>query len=110
MNKFSDAYNFFSLTISQKKNQDMGQATLVPPCIADNGEKLEVVYQFEYLGSTTTDTVLLDRELSKHIGKALTAFSKLAKRVWENKYLTIPTKTNVYKACIISTLLYSFES
>ena len=68
-----------------------------------------VVYQFQYLGSTTTDTLSLDIELRKHIGKASTTLSKLTKRVWENKHLTIPTKINVYKACVISTLLYGSE-
>ena len=41
---------------------------------------------------------------------AFTTLSKLAKRVWENKNLKIPTKVNIYKACVISTLLYGSES
>ena len=110
MDKFSDACNFFGITVSQKKTQVMGQATLSPPCITVNGEELDVVHQFQYLCSTTTDALWLDVELNKHIGKTLTTLSKLTKRVWENKHLTIPTKINVYKACIISTLLYSSES
>ena len=44
------------------------------------------------------------------MGKSSTTLSKLTKRVWENKHLTIPTKINVYKACVISTLLYGSES
>ena len=109
MDKFSDACNFFSLAISQKETQIMGEATTAIPCITING-KLEVGQQFQYLGSTTTDTLSLDVELSKCIGKALTILSKCTKRVWENKHLTIPTKINAYKACIISTLLYGSES
>ena len=88
----------------------MGQATPSPPCITVNGEELEVVHQFQYLGSTTTDTLSLDVKLSKRIGKASTTLSKLTKRVWENKRLTIPNKIIVYKACVISTLLYGSES
>ena len=110
MAKFSDACNFFSLTISQKKTQVMGQATPAPPCITINEEELKVVHQFQYLGFTTTDTLLLDVELSKCIGKSSTTLSKLTKRVWKNKHLKIPTKINVFKACIISTLLYGSES
>ena len=110
MDKFSDACDLFGLTISQKKTQVMGQATSAPPCITGSGKELEVAHQFQYLGSTTTDTLSLDVELRKCIGKAFTTLSKLTKRVWENKHLTIPTKINVYKACIISTLLYSSES
>ena len=110
MDKFSDVCNFFGLRIIQKKTQVMGQPTPAPPCVTDDGKELEVVHQFHYLGSTTTNTLSLDVELSKYIGKASTTLSKLTKRIWENKHLTIPTKINVYKACIISTLLYGSES
>jgi len=34
----------------------------------------------------------------------------LIKRVWENTMLTIKTKTLVYQACVLSTLLYGSES
>ena len=43
-------------------------------------------------------------------GKAATTFSMLTKRVWSNNRLTEHTKVNVYKACVISTLLYGSES
>ena len=102
--RFSDACNLFGLTISQKKTHIMGQATPSPPCITVNGEELEVVHQFQYLGSTTTDTLSPDVELSKRIVK------RIAKRVWEYKHLTINTKIIVYKACVLSTLLYGNES
>ena len=110
MDRFSDACDLFGLSISQNKTQVMGQATPSPPCITVNGEELEVVHQFQYLGSTTTDTLSLDVDLNKRICKVSTTLSKLTKTVWENKHLTIPTKISVYKACVISTLLYGSES
>ena len=67
--------DLFGLTINQKKTQVMGQATPAPPCITVSGKELEVVHQFQYLGSTTTDTLSMDVELSKHIGKASTTLS-----------------------------------
>ena len=36
--------------------------------------------------------------------------SRLTKRVWSNNKLSDHTKVNVYKACVISTLLYGCES
>ncbi|KAL8602544.1 hypothetical protein ACOMHN_062332 [Nucella lapillus] len=36
--------------------------------------------------------------------------ARLSKRVWENSMLTIKTKTQVYQACVLSTLLYGSES
>ena len=44
------------------------------------------------------------------IGKASAAMARLTKRVWENTMLTIKTKTQVYQACVLSTLLYGSES
>ena len=36
--------------------------------------------------------------------------TKLSSRVWESKKLTTQTKTAVYRACVLSTLLYGSES
>ena len=36
--------------------------------------------------------------------------AKLSARVWENTKLTVHTKVAVYRACIVSTLLYGSES
>ena len=36
--------------------------------------------------------------------------AKLSARVWENKKLTTQTKVAVYRACIVSTLLFGSES
>ena len=72
--------------------------------------KLEVVHEFVYLGSTVTDNLSIHSELIKQIGKAVVTLSRLTKRVWSNNKLSVHTKINVYKACVISTLLYGGES
>ena len=59
----------------------MGQTTPSPPCITVHGEELEVVHQFQYLGSTTTDTLSLDVELNKRIGKTSTTRSELSENL-----------------------------
>jgi len=110
LDRFSNSCVLFGLTISLKKTQVMGQATPGPPAMNIKGAELEVVHQFQYLGSTVTDTLSLDAEINKRIGMAYTTLSKLTKRVWTNKHLTVHTKANVYKACVISTLLYGSES
>ena len=112
LDRLSNSCDQFGLTTSLKKTQVMGQATPAQPLLKINGENLEVVHQFQCLGSTMTDTLSLDVEISKRMGLAFTTLSKLAKRprVWENRHLKIPTKVNVYKACVISTLLYGSES
>ena len=42
--------------------------------------------------------------------KASAVMAYLTKRVWENTMLTIKTKTQVYQACVLSTLLCGSES
>ena len=110
IDRFAAACDLFSLTISLKKTEVMGQETPSPPSIQIKDYQLTAVQQFTYLGSTVTDNLSLDTELNKRIGKATSTLSRLTKKVWENKQLTISTKIAVYKACIVSTLLYGSES
>ncbi|XP_062849141.1 uncharacterized protein LOC134311436 [Trichomycterus rosablanca] len=88
----------------------MGQGVDLPPNICISEHELEVVRDFVYLGSTISDSLSLDSELNKHIGKASTTMSRLAKRVWNNRKLTEHTKVQVYRACVVSTLLYGSET
>ena len=98
MRHFSEACKHFGLTINLKKTQVMGQG--VP----------EVVHDFVYLGSRISDTLSLDIELNRRIGKASTTMSSLTKRVWKNGKLTENTKIQVYRACVLSTPVYGSES
>lgn len=110
MSRFSVACQHFGLTISFKKTQVMGQDVDSPPAISINGHKLDVVHDFVYLGSTISDTLTLDIEINRRIGKAATTLSRLTKRAWNNKKLTENTKIQIYRACVVSTLLYGSES
>ena len=111
MNRFSKVCQDFGLTISLKKTQVMGQGVDSPPSITISMQELEVLHDFMYLGSTISDTLSLDVELDKHIGKAATMFSRLTKRIWLNKKLMAYTKIQVYRACVLSTcLLYTSPS
>ena len=102
LNQFSSAYEAFRLTIGLKKTK-VNEAS---PTLTIKDHTLEVVPQFTYLGSTTSNNACLDVELGKRIGKTATNMAKLSARVWENKKLTTQTKIAVYRACIVSTLLY----
>ena len=108
--KLSLVCDDFGLTISIKKTNIMGQHVTHPPSIYIKDHYLDNVSQFTYLGSTISDNLSLDTELGKRIGKAATTLARLTGRVWENSRLTIHTKMAVYKACILSTLLYGSES
>ena len=109
MDKISSACTAFGLTISIKKTNIMAQGTSTEPEISICDSRLDVVKDFTYLGSTMSDDLSLDKELNRRIGRACTTFAKLTERVWQNKKLTINTKIAVYRACVLSTLLYGSE-
>ncbi|XP_069179080.1 uncharacterized protein [Procambarus clarkii] len=92
MTRFSEACQAFGLIISLKKTQVMGQGMDSPPDISISNCKLEVVHDFVCLDSTIYDSLSLDTELNKRIGKASTTMSRMTKRVWANNRLTEYTK------------------
>ena len=71
---------------------------------------LAVVDKVKYTDSYISNKLSLDIEINARIGKAAIVMSKLTKIVWENKNLTLNTQLRVYKACVISTLLYGSEA
>jgi hypothetical protein len=110
ISSFAHACKEFGLTISIKKTNVLGQDVSSAPCISIGGCTLDVVEDFTYLGSTISSSLNLDTELNSRIGRASAAMARLSKRVWENSMLTIKTKTKVYQACVLSTLLYGSET
>ena len=110
MNALPRACQEFGLTISLKKTEIMCQDVREAPDIRISDHTLRVVDEFTYLGSTVTSNLSLEPELNKRIGKASTAMAKLTQKVWENNKLTTVTKVAVYRACVLSTLLYGSES
>ena len=75
-----------------------------------NGQKLQVVDKFTYLGSTLSRAVHIDDELRARTAKASVAFGRLRTNVWERNGITIDTKLKVYKAVVLPTLLYACET
>ena len=104
MNRFRRAFRDFGLTISLKKTRVMARNVDSLPNIAILKNELEIVNDFVSL------ILFLWGPSYKRIGKAATTISKLTKRVWSNKKLTENTKIQVYRACVLSTLLYGGES
>ncbi|KAJ8375559.1 hypothetical protein SKAU_G00061390 [Synaphobranchus kaupii] len=109
MNHFAGACTGFELTISLNKTNIMGQGVDSPPSITINNYKLEIVNQFMYLGSKISDNLLLDADINGRIGRATFTLARLTKQVWENSMLS-KHNISVYRACVISTLLYGSET
>ena len=87
MDCFWRACDNFGLTISTK----MARATHQPvpgkpyqePHITLNGQSLQAVDNFTYLGSTLSREVNIDVEVNNRIDKASTALGRLCQTVWE---------------------------
>ena len=78
--KFSDVCKNFGLTISTKKTEVMHQPApgkpYVEPDIIINGQRLNVVDKFTYLGSTLSRNVVIDDEINARLAKASFAFGQ----------------------------------
>ena len=75
-----------------------------------DGHRLENVRRFTYLGSTVSSDAKLELELQSRMAKASASFGRLNERLWKNKNVTTKVKCQVYRAVILSTLLYGAET
>ena len=114
LDRFSNSCEAFGLTISLTKTKVMFTPApgdqYIEPNIFVHGTRLGVVEKFVYLGSTLTKDGSLDEEIHLRIQKASVAFGRLEKRVWAARDITIHTKVCVYKACVLTALLYASET
>ena len=74
------------------------------------GQKFQAVESFTYLGSTLSRATTIDAEINNRIAKASSAFGRLKKTVWEQRGITMDTKIQVYKAVVLTSLLYGCET
>ena len=114
MDLFSNACSNFGLTISTKKTEVMYQPApknpYQEPTVTVDGQTLATVDKSVYLGSTLSRSVHIDDETYARIAKACSAFGRLRSSVWERKGVSLSTKLSVYKAIVLTTLLYASET
>ena len=75
-----------------------------------NGQKLQVVDKFTYLGRTFSRAVHIDDEVTARTAKVSVAFGRLRTNVWERNGIRLDTKLKVYKVVVMPTLLYACET
>ena len=68
------------------------------------------VENFTYLGSCLSSSGSLDKEISCRLAKASSAFGRLWTRVWHERGITQATKIAVYRAVVLTSLLYGCET
>ena len=111
---FVESAQLFGLEVSLKKTevlyQPAPQVEYCAPHISTGETVLKSVQQFTYLGCAISSNAKIDGEIDNRLAKANCAFGRLYKRVWNNKHLRIKTKISVYRAVVLTTLLYGSES
>ena len=75
-----------------------------------DGNKLKAVSNFKYLGSIVSDDNTMGAEIDRRIARASSAYSGLTKRLWRKSGIRLVTKIAVYKAAVLSSLLYGSEA
>ena len=111
---FAKAASRFGLTISIKKTEALFQPApgnmYEAPAITIEGKLLNAVNNFKYLGSIVSNDTSMDDEVTARIAKATAAFGRLVKRLWANSGIRLNTKISVYRATVLTSLLYGCET
>ena len=108
--RLSNSAREYGMEISSKKSKVMvnsGDNTTVQ--ITMNGQQLEEVVAFKYLGATLTKDGLSTAEIKIRLAIATASVVKLNK-IWSSKDTSFATKIKLYKTLVLSTLLYGCES
>jgi hypothetical protein len=97
--------NEVGLRINYKKTEIMTNQTLTTPITLD-GNVIAVVEDFKYLGSMMKSC---ETDFKVRRGQAWGAFNKM-KCIWNSKNVPIKLKANIFRASVLSILLYGSES
>ena len=111
---FSEAYKLLGLTVNVKKTKVLFQPaqllTATAPNIDIEGTTLENVDHFAYLGSYLSKSANIDVEIQHRIRCACFSYGRLKDRVFSERGFRTATKILVYKAVILTTVLYGCET
>ena len=97
------------LKIHTSKTKIMKVKTKSSLPVTVEGQLLDEVQDFKYLGSIISADSNIEKEISTRIGLAAQAFKKL-KNIWKSTTLSKRTKLNIYRSNVRSTLLYAAET
>ena len=99
----------YSMEISAKKTKLMTNNTSgINTEIKVNGQKLETVTSFKYLGSVITDEGSKPEILSR-IAQTTAALTRL-KPVWNDKSICLSSKIRLMRSLVTPVILYACES
>ena len=104
----------WGLTLSVDKTKALTTDPVSPePVVVAEHEgltKIKFVDVFEYLGVLITAKGTSDQAVRQRIEKARKAFWALDSSVWRVAQLSLATKMRVYRACVMSVLMFGAET
>ena len=74
-----------------------------------DGEKMEIVTDFIFLGSIITADCDYSHEIKRHLFLGRKAMTNLDS-IWKSRDITLPTKVHIVKAMIFPVVMYRGES
>ena len=110
---FSNASKKFGLKINIKKTEVLYQPNSIRTREEDimvDGNKLNSVLEFTYLRSTISSDGCVNDEIQRRMAKASASFGRLRQRLWNNHHVSMRVKGKIYRAIVLSTLLYGAEA
>ena len=113
--QFNAAYKHFGMDVNTEKTKLLVQHASnrpqhIIPTVQVNTRIVESVPSFSYLASLLSSVATCEDEIQNRIRAAHAAYGRLTERVFENHGLNFPTKVMVFRAVVLSTLLYACET
>ena len=96
------------LQVNTKKSKVMSVSPTTQQVISINGEELENVSTFTYLGSEINCEESSTADINCRIGKARSTFTMM-RAIWASNQYSRGTKLRLYKSNVLSVLLYGAE-
>ena len=107
---YADEASKLGLRINYAKTKVMMIGVSEPPqTITVNGNSVQVVPDFIYLGSKIHRSGDILQEVTRRKALAGDIFRRLWRPLWKHRNITNRTKFRIYNACVLSVLLYGSE-
>lgn len=107
---FDEVSIAFSMAISIKKTEVMvikpRGSVVADPVIKIQGQTLNLVNDFKYLGGTESNDNSMDKEIAIRCQKMVVAYNMLRESVYECRNISLKTKFSMFKSCVMTAGVY----
>ena len=98
------------MDVNRENSKIMANSTYnISADIIMNGQKVEEVTSFKYLGATLRKDGTCSTEVRIRIASAMEAIARLS-RIWRCKAISLASKFRLYRSVVTSILLYGCET